>query len=420
MWRICLPVFALLVLEGHCLAGNWPGWRGPAGTGVTGEGDLPLTWSQQENVRWKVPLPGPGNSTPIVWGERIFVTCAIDKGAKRSVLCFARGDGKLLWRRDRTFPGQEPTHEGNPYCSSSPVTDGKRVYAWLGSAGAVAYDLDGKPLWHTDLGPFRHIWGNASSPILYGDTLILLCGPGPRAFLTGLDKENGQPRWNQDLPEAAGKDQAQWKGSWSSPVLRPLAGGRSELVIALPGYVAGFNPGSGKEVWRCRGLSDLVYANPLIGKDAIVAMSGYQGPALGMRLPKPGETGDLTQTHRLWVIEKNPQRVGSGVVAGDYGYILNEPGIAECFELASGKQVWKQRVAGSSWGSMVLAGERLYVTDQEGDTVVLRASPKFELLGHNNLGERTRASIAVSDGQLFIRTYENLYCIGQRERGNGK
>ena len=413
-WRMFSLVWAIVGVQSVCLGGNWPAWRGAEGDGVTRESDLPLNWSQTQNVAWKAPLPGAGNSTPIVWGERIFLTCASDKGAKRSVLCFNRSDGKLLWRRDTTFPGQEPTHEANPYCSSSPVTDGKRVYAWLGSAGAAAYDLDGKPGWQTDLGPFRHIWGNASSPILYGDALILLCGPGPRAFLTALDTETGQPRWKQELPEAAGKDQEQWKGSWSSPVLRSIEGGRSELVIALPGHVAGFDPETGKEIWRCRGLGVLVYANPLIGKDVIVAMSGYGGPALGMRLPKAGESGDLTQSHRLWVIEKNPQRVGSGVVAGDFGYILNEPGIAECFELATGKQVWKQRVAGSSWGSMVLAGERLYVTDQEGTTVILRATPKFELLARNSLGERTRASVAVSDGQLFIRTYENLYCIGKR------
>jgi outer membrane protein assembly factor BamB len=263
----------------------------------------------------------------------------------------------------------------------------------------------------------RHIWGNASSPVLHDDKLILLCGPGPETRLVALNPDDGTTLWQNDLPEAKGKAPDEWKGAWNTPVVHAGQGGEATLLVGLPRYVAGFDPATGKERWRCRGLSDLVYTDPLVGDGVVVCMSGYQGPAMAMRLPKPGETGDLTASHRLWVVEKgNPQRVGSGVVAGKHVYIVNDPGVAECIELATGKQLWKGRAANSSWGSMVLAGDRLYVTDQSGQTVVLRATPeKLEVLAENELGETTRASVAPSDGQVFIRTYKHLYCIGAKK-----
>jgi outer membrane protein assembly factor BamB len=333
----------------------------------------------------------------------------------RSLLCFDRGDGKPLWRHDTKFTGDEPTHETNPYCSASPVTDGRRVFASHGSAGVVACEAGtGKLLWHRDLGPMRHIWGNASSPVLHDDKLVLLCGPGPETRLIALDPETGQTVWQNDLPEAKGKSPDEWKGAWNTPVVYKHDDGSTVLILGLPRYVAGFDPATGKEIWRCRGLSDLVYTNPLVGDGVIVCMSGYQGPAMGMRLPRPGANGDLTDSHRLWVVEMNQQRVGSGVVAGGHVYILNDPGVAECIELETGQQVWRERAANASWGSMVLSGERLYVTDQTGQTVVLRATPEeLEVLAENPLGETTRASVAPSNGQLFIRTYKHLYCIGK-------
>ena len=409
-----LPVAAL-----QARGGDWPAWRGPHGSGVTDETDLPLKWSATDNIAWKVPLPGPGNSTPIVSQGRIFVTCASDKGAVRSLLCFDRKDGKPLWRQDTPFAGAETTHETNPYCSASPATDGRRVFVSHGSAGLVAYDAgDGTPLWRRDLGPMNHIWGNASSPVLVGDRLFLLCGPGPEARLLALNADNGQTLWENDIAEARGKPD-QFKGAWNSPVVHKAPDGSTTLILGLPRYVTGFDPATGKEIWRCRGLGDLVYTNPLIGDGFIVSMSGYGGPAIGLRLPGPGETGDLTSSHRLWVAEKNQQRVGSGMIVGMHVYIVNDPGMAECIEAETGKVLWKGRAANPSWGSMVLSGDRLYVTDQGGQTVVLRASPdKLDVLAENELGETTRASVAPSDGQIFIRTYKALYCIGPRkERG---
>jgi outer membrane protein assembly factor BamB len=418
--RLLLPVsLLLLALAGAALAADWPAWRGPAGNGTTTETDLPGTWSQTENVTWKVPLPGPGNSTPVVFGDHVYLTCASDKGAVRSLLCFDRATGKELWRRDTKFTGDEPTHETNPYCSASPVTDGQRVFAWHGSAGVFAYTADGEELWHRDLGPIRHIWGNAASPVLFKESVILNIGPGPESRLLALKAKDGSTLWENPLPEAKGKGPDEWKGSWGTPLVHYQGKGgqyMAILVLGLPQYVAAFDPTGGKEIWRCRGLSDLVYTSPVIGNGVVVAMSGYGGPAIGLRLPELGTRGDVTDSHRLWREEKAQQRIGSGVPLGEHLYMVNEPGIALCIEMKTGRQVWRERVSGNAWSSSVLSGDKVYITDQSGETVVFRASPqKLEVLHRNELGETTRASPAVSDGQVFIRTYKHLYCIGRRK-----
>jgi outer membrane protein assembly factor BamB len=406
-----LTLLTLVSLATAATAADWPAWRGPKQDGTTTETGLPDQWSNTQNVAWKVALPGPGNSTPIVYGNNVYVTCALEKGRVRSVLCFDRGSGKQLWRGDTPFAAEETTHETNPYCAASPATDGRIIVASHGSAGVVAYDVGGKQLWRRDLGPMHHIWGNASSPVLIGEQVIQLCGPGPEARLVALDAKTGKTLWENPLDEAKGKPD-QFKGGWGTPVLH---GG--QIVLAVPGYVAGLDPKDGKELWRCRGLGDLVYTSPVIGNGVIVAMSGYGGPALAMRVPGPGDRGDLTDSHRLWREEKPPQRIGSGVIAGDYFYLVNEPGIAQCWELKTGKVAWRGRLTGSTWSSSVLSGDRIYVTDQTGETFVFRASPaKLEVLQHNELGdETTRASVAPSGGQLFIRTHQNLYCIGGRK-----
>jgi outer membrane protein assembly factor BamB len=410
-----IPVLVALgaLVPATAFAGDWPAWRGPAGTGVSDERGVPIEWSASENITWKTPLPDQGNSTPIVWGDRVFVTQALEKGARRTVMCFDRGDGKLLWQGEVPFSGKEPTHDTNPYCSASPVTDGERVIAWHGSAGMVAYDFEGQELWRRDLGPFEHIWGNAASPVIHGELVIAHLGPGPQTILAAFDKKTGQDVWRRELADARGKDADQWKGSWSTPVLRPIAGGH-ELLVSLPQQVSAFDPATGADRWTCRGLGDLVYTSVLFGDDTVVAMSGYGGPALATRA---GEKGDVTDTHRLWLVEGNPQRVGSGVVVGQHIFILEETGVAECIELATGKSLWEERLGAKSWSSMAHVDGRLYVIDMDGETFVLAANPeKCEIIARNPLGELTRGSLAFSDGQIFIRTYQKLYCIGERRR----
>jgi outer membrane protein assembly factor BamB len=415
----------LLVLNALTPAGaaNWPAWRGPHGDGRCGETNLPLRWGTNENVRWRVPLPDRGNSTPVVWGSRVFVTQAVAREGRRALMCFDRATGALLWQEGTKYEGQELTHATNPHCGSSPVTDGERVVAWYGSAGLSCYGLAGQKLWQRDLGPQRHIWGNASSPILHGDLCILNFGPGEPSFLLAVDKKTGRDVWKVTEPNAdsgeekPGVAKAAWTGSWSTPLV-VNTGAREEMLLSWPKRLVAFEPKTGNELWTCAGLNPLAYTSPLYdpARNIAVAMGGFNGMALAV---KAGGAGDVTESRRLWHHPRTKQRIGSGVIHDGYIYIHNDPGVAECWELETGKLVWEERLRGAaakndSWSSMVLAGDRLYVINQGGDAFVLRASPKFEVLATNSIGETTMASLVPSDGEIFIRTYQHLWCIGAR------
>jgi outer membrane protein assembly factor BamB len=407
-----LLLAAVLLLPAAGRAENWSGWRGPSGLGHSADKNPPLTWSETESVRWKAPLPDSGNASPVVWGDHIFLTQTTNKGVKRGVLCLDRKTGKEKWARYVEFKGKEPTHGTNPHGSATCVTDGKRVIASLGSAGLLCLDFDGKELWRKDLGEFIHIWGTAASPILHGDHVILWCGPGERQFLIALDKTTAEEVWRHEEPggHAGLKKGDPWIGSWSTPVIAKI-GDHEELILSVPKKVKGFDPKTGKELWSCDGLTDLVYTSPVVSTDGIVvAMSGFGGSALAVRA---GGSGDVTKTHRIWHHPSNPQRIGSCVIVGDYAYHVNEPGLASCFELRTGKDLWKkERLTSETWGSMVHAGDRLYVTNTSGETFVLKADPaKPDVLSSNKLPDRVLASIAISDGDLFIRGYQFLWCI---------
>ena len=406
------------------LADDWAGWRGAGGQGQCAEKNLPLKWGPTENVRWKVALPDAGSSTPVIWGDKVFVTQASEKtwppkggnggiarAKKRSLLCFNRADGKLLWQSDVIYDEDESTHPTNPYCSASPATDGERVVVSHGSAGLHCYDLSGKALWKVDLGKLEHIWGNASSPVLYGDLVILWCGPGERSFLLAVNQKTGAKVWEtQEQGAAANK----FEGTWSTPII-VKSEGRDQLILGVPNKLKGYDPKSGRELWSCDGLTSLVYTSPLFADGIAVGMSGYGGAALAVKL---GGGGDITK-NRLWHHPKNGQRIGTGVIVGDHLYMVDEPGTPHCYELATGKDVWQgqieKRPAGGAWGSMIHADGKLYITDRGGTTTIFAATPKFEVLGQNRLGEHTDASIAVSNGDLFIRTYKTLWCISEKK-----
>jgi outer membrane protein assembly factor BamB len=407
-------------------ADNWPAWRGPDGQGHTAETSLPLTWGPKENVRWRVALPNSGNSTPVVWGDKVFVTQATDKtmwppknnagpatAETRSLLCLKRSDGSQLWQAKVTYKEPESTHGTNPFCSASPATDGERVYVSHGSAGLYCYDFAGQEVWKFDAGKQEHIWGNASSPVLYRDLCILWAGPGENQMLLGIDKKTGKERWRHAEPGGASGSGGNktWKGSWATPVVARV-GDRDELLLGVPGKLKAFDPQTGKELWWCDGLGPLVYTSPLVGKDGtVVAMSGFGGPALAV---KAGGTGDMT-AKRLWHQPKSPQRIGTGAIVGDHLYILNDTGVAHCIEVATGKEVWNEKL-GSTWGSVLAAGDRLYVPAKNSTTYVFKAAPEFEQLARNQLqGEQMYASLAASDGDLFIRTYNALWCISDKK-----
>lgn len=410
-----LALLAILFVTAPAWGGNWPAWRGPQANGISAEMDVPSTWDAKTNVRWKTALPAPGNSTPVIYGNRIFLTQALDNGTRRALIAFDRADGRKLWQREVPCAVQETTHPQNPPCAASAAADGDAVYAYLGSSGVLACDHAGKLLWHRDLGPVLHKWGNGCSPVLYKDLVIVVHGPGEPMFLTALNKETGETVWKQ----AETAINSPVFGSWSTPVIVHV-GERDELIMPLPGdkiggegEIKGYDPLTGKELWRCAGLGTEVYAMPVVSaeRDLVVAISGHNGPTMAVR---PGGQGDVTSTHRVWrTTEKNPQRIGSGVLYEGRLYLADAPGIVECLDAQTGAPIWKERVGGNLWGTMLLAGGKLYVTSLEGETFVLSTGPKFEVLATNSIPEPTYAALAVSDGEIFLRTYEHLYCIGK-------
>jgi outer membrane protein assembly factor BamB len=400
-------------------AGDWPAWRGPTGQGFSDEKNVPTKWSDKQNVKWKVALEFPGNSTPIIWKDKIFLTQANKDGSVRSLLCLARADGKKLWQKDVAYTEKERNWKGITWTNASAVTDGERVVVSFASAGMYCYDFEGNELWkRTDLGKWEHQFGNGSSPLLYGDLAILWCGPNEdtgRNFLLAVDKKTGKTAWEHE----------EKFGSWSTPLITSV-NGQDQLLLGLSrdvkgakdpntGFFKGFDPKTGKELWHCRGLNSYVYTSPLFGNGIAVNMSGYGGSAIAVKL---GGAGDITND-RLWLHPKNTQRVGSGMIVGDHVYIVDENGVPKCYELKSGKEMWNisERPGPTlTWGSMVHADGKLYVLMRNGQTLVFAASPKYELVATNSLGggEATNSSLAISDGEIFIRTFRNLWCIKNR------
>ena len=399
----CLIVW--MVLASSARADHWPAWRGDsAGSGITKETDLPVEWGESRNIRWRVALPERGNSTPVVWGERVFVTQAIQAEHRRTVMCFHRADGRLLWQKGVVYDRPERTHKSNPYCSASPVTDGERVVASFGSAGLVCYDMNGRELWRREFAPLNHTWGNASSPILHDNLCIHYYGPGKGSFLTALDKKTGKTLWQFDEPvwNTEGRvDGFKGRpngvvGTWSTPLVLD-----NELIMSFPMEVIAFDPPTGRIRWRCDGLNPLVYTSPIAGDGVIVAMGGYRGNTVAVK-----------STKRLWHKVNARGGIGSGVIAG--GRIYFPARLIACLDLATGNTVWEEKVPGTkggTWCSILLSGDRLYLPKQSGDIVVAKVRPSFEVLAVNSMKEKSNSSLAASNGELFFRTEQTLWCI---------
>ncbi|MCE9564335.1 MAG: PQQ-like beta-propeller repeat protein [Planctomycetes bacterium] len=420
MSRFVIPVLGLVLCIASAQADNWPAWRGATGQGYVEEKNLPLKWSAKENVKWKVAMADQTNSTPIIWGDKIFITQANKGGTVRSLLCLAKADGKEIWKKDVAYDAKEKNWNESWYCNASATTDGERVVACFGSAGVYCYDFEGKEIWkRTDLGKWEHPFGNGASPILHGDNVIQWCGPNDGKgdnYLLAMKKKTGETVWRHD----------ETYGSWSTPVIAKVDGkdqlllGQSRDVKSAPeakwGSLKGIDPKTGSDLWSCQGLNSYVYTSALFGDGVAVGMSGYGGSSLAVKL---GGTGDITKD-RLWMHPKPAgQRVGSGMIVGEHVYMVDEGGLAHCYELKTGKDLWdSEKLKGQTWGSMIHSDGRLYLLMKNGDTVVLAAKPKFEQLAYNTLGpgEQTNSSIAVSDGELFIRTFKNLYCISEKKK----
>ncbi len=423
--RHALATFAGLSLIANASAANWPHWRGDAaGSGVSSDSAAPTSWSATDNVLWKVDLPNRGNSTPVVWGDKVFLTQVVEAENNRTLMCLDRKSGRLLWQQGVVYDQPEKTHKTNPYCSASPTTDGERVIVTFGSAGVYCYDFNGRELWHRDLGPQRHTWGNASSPVLFGDLCILYHGPDPNARILAMDKTTGKTRWEFKEPRwkiqgrtdgFEGNDEGGIVGSFSTPIIVNHQG-RDELVMSFPNEIKAFDPKTGRELWNCDGLNPLVYTSPIAGDGVVVAMGGYKGNSVAVKL---GGNGNVTRTHRLWQKIRANGGIGSGVVHKGHVYFPDGGGTARCLNLETGNIVWEQRLSGQGrnraiWSNFTLVGDNVYAVNKSGDVIIFKASPQWRKVGDNSIGrEESNSSIVVADGEIYLRTYKALWKIGR-------
>jgi len=410
----------LLACAGILSADDWPAFRGAAGNGISSEKSAPSTWAADKNIKWKVALSQPGNGSPIVSNGRVFIAGSEDKeGKRRSLACYDRKDGKQVWVKTIEFGKEMPTHDTNTHSPSTPASDGKSVVVWHGSAGLHCYDFDGKSLWSRDLGEFEHMWGEGTSPVIHDGKVFLNTGPGKKkVFVAAFKLATGETIWEKEEPykgDGNRNEDNQFMGSWSTPLVVKVEG-KDQLICLMPLRVVAYAPEDGKLLWSCEGNrfknGDLAYSSPSLVGDVLIAYSGYGGPGLGVKV---GGSGDVTATNRVWRNPSSPQSIGSGVSLDGYLYMpFAGANVIDCIDPKTGKSVWREKQKGAFWGSIVVAGGKAYVTDQKGRTVVFKPSPeKFEPIAVNELGENSNSTPAISNGEIFIRTFKGLYCIAE-------
>ena len=383
----------------------WSRWRGPSGQGVASGNAYPDKWSSTENVLWKVPLAGRGNSSPIVWGDRIFLTTAYEAGRRLSVLAYRRTDGSKLWESFVPEGRSQSVHFKNGHASSTAVTDGQRVYAYFGPRGLFAFDLNGKLLWQQNPGSADAYHGTAGSPLLYKDRIILYQDQYRNSFIAAFDAKTGRQLWRTNRNTGVG---------WGTPVAI-TAGDHDEIIVNGERAVYAYDPASGRELWHCEGTTFEVIPTPVVGYGMVFCSSGRAGPTLAIR---PGGRGNVTNTHVAWTSPKGSPFVPSPILYGDYLYMVNDmASIVTSIEATSGRVMFQGRLGvaqreGFSASPVAVDG-KLFFTNDDGETFVLKAGPKFELLHVNRIGETTLASPALVEGRWYIRTDRNLYAIGR-------
>jgi len=438
-FRCALTIAVTLGLGTAIRAADWPQWRGPDGDGVSSETDLPLTWSATENVAWTAGLTGLGVSSPIVFGDRVFVTSQagtgvrspgnhprlvqggdaaaegeralgeasdVESGTTFLVEAFSRLDGRRLWVYRLEAEGPlAPVHDKHNLASPSPVTDGRLVYAWFGTGQLVALDMEGRLAWQRhlgeEIGPFEIQWGHGSSPMLHGDLLILLCHHTPTSYILGVDKTTGETRWKSD--QRAGST------SYSTPlVIEPASG--PELIVNSSVGLEAFDPRTGESIWYLRETNRFPIPTPFYRDGTLYASRGYRsGPYMAIR---PGGRGDISETHVVWRVDTGAPYISSLVSYQGLIYMANDVGVITAIDASSGERIWQQRLDGVYSASPVAADGKVYFVSENGETLVIRAGRTPELLARNDVGARTVASPAIAGGQIFLRADDRLFCIG--------
>jgi outer membrane protein assembly factor BamB len=386
--------------------GFWPRWRGPSGQGLAQGRGYPDRWSNTQNVAWKVAVPGRGNSSPIVWGDRIILTTAYDNGSRLSVVAFRRADGAKLWETPAPQGRvDDNSHYKNGYASATPATDGRRIYVSFGPRGLLALDMDGKILWHKDLGAMEAYHGTAGSPLLYKDRVILYQDQFSSSFVAAFDTATGKQLWRTPRQANTG---------WGTPIAVHVVD-HDEIIVNSQQAVQAYDPATGKELWRCGGMSYEVIPTPVVGYGMVFCSSGRAGPTLAI---KPGGKGDVTRSHVAWSTQRGSPFVPSPILYQGQLYMVNDmASIVTSFDATSGKTLWQGRLGvarreGFSASPVAVDG-KVFFTNDDGETFVLKAGPTFELLHVNSLDERVLASPALVDGRWYFRTDRSLYAVGK-------
>jgi outer membrane protein assembly factor BamB len=417
-------------------ATNWPQWRGPGGMGISTEKNLPVEWSATKNIKWKTPIAGRAHSSPVVWGNRVFLTTAIEgpvvAGAKAvqhmigdkeflhpdsigadrkqtfKVICLNASNGKVLWEQT-AFEGTpyDNRHRKSSFAASTPATDGKMVYAFFGTEGLYAYDMNGKLQWKAELGKLGTVgMGTGTSPILHENFVIVQCDEenGAASFIVAVDKKTGKEVWRSPRKVQV---------SWATPILVTTAK-RSELIASGTESIVAYDPATGKELWRHKGVESNAIPSPVANQDMVFVSAGFPAKiAMAIRL---GQSGDLTgSTNVAWKYAKGTAYVPSPILYGDYLYLTTDRGILTCLDAKTGEVKYEGGripIPATFTASPVAFDGKILLTSEDGDTFIVKAGPKHEILGTNSVGEPVYASPAISDRKIFIRGENNIYCIG--------
>ncbi len=413
LFRVALCCCLFAVSSGTVVAdSNWPGWRGPTADGHSSESGFPVKWDNS-SVTWQVPLPGVGQSSPTIWGEQMFLTTALDGGRQRMVFCVDRNNGQILWKHIAWTGQPERSHDMNGHASATCATDGEHVYAFFGQGGGVhCYTVDGAHVWSKNLGPFfvESGWGTAACPVIVGDLVIQNCDADRDARIVALDKLTGDKVWEKPRDNFRG---------WSTPILIQ-ASNRQELVLNGHTGVRAYNPLSGEEYWFCKSFNGRGTPTVTPGSDGLLhVVNGLSGDFYSIR---PGGSGDVTATHMAWHTERKGRDLPSPIRIGDHVFVVgHRGGIMSCYNATTGLELWKARLGDTYSASPISYDGLALFINESGETVVFKPGDKANLIAKNKVGtsaeEIFRATITPSDGQLFIRSNTNLYCIGERTSG---
>jgi outer membrane protein assembly factor BamB len=384
---------------------NWPRWRGPSQDGHSSETGFPREWSPSD-VKWTTPLPGAGQSSPIIWGERLFLTAALERGAERVALCVDRNSGDIVWQTSLWKGKPEESHTMNGWASSTCVTDGERVWCFFGQGGGLfCLTMDGKLLWNRDFGEFPGPWGTAASPILIDNMLIQNCDSDVKGFLLAVDKLTGETLWTTPREGERG---------WSSPILIETAN-RRELVLQGHTGIRGYDPANGEEFWRVSGTKGRGTPTVTPANGLVYVIPG-RGPSIFA--VKPGGSGDVTASNVIWNQPRKGRDLPSPIIVGNYLLAMNmQGGILTCYNATTGEQLWQERIGGTVTASPVAYDGLVAFIEDGGEAIVVEPADTLKIVSRCNLlkddEEIFRASITPSGGQLFIRSTKNLYCIGK-------